>query len=351
MTITPDDLISKTFNMTLRRGYDKEEVDAFLLQLAEDYRAALSRGGSGGGGAVQTGGDPFAAMGQEVTAVLRTAKESAEALRKKTEEEAEGIRRRAADKAIEVRRVAQEQATSLVETAKKKAEQLTQDADRYSQETRSKADREASDARSQAERYAQETRNKADREATELRSEADRYAQDTRSRADREYQETKIKAEREQKAILDGATKRHETLLAHEGELRDRLGGVEKALQAVQSELGAAAPAASGSRTSTSSAPAREQAPARSETKSEPKPSGGERRTTVAADTAATAKSEQKPVQQAIDEPELVPEADAEETPPAAQGAGASDAAELENEGPWLLDMVTDDAGDKEPTK
>src|SRR5687767_8862334 len=146
MTITPDDLISKTFNMTLRRGYDKEEVDAFLIELAEDYRNALARSGKGGGAAASSA-DPFSAMGEEVTAVLRTAKESAEALRRKTEEEAEGIRRRAADKAIEVRKQAQDQATSLVESAKKKAEQLTQDADRYSQETRSKADREASETR------------------------------------------------------------------------------------------------------------------------------------------------------------------------------------------------------------
>ncbi|HYP22886.1 MAG TPA: DivIVA domain-containing protein, partial [Actinomycetota bacterium] len=244
MTITPDDLISKTFNMTLRRGYDKEEVDAFLIELAEDYRTALQRAGSGGGAAAPSGADPFSAMGEEVTAVLRTAKESAEALRRKTEEEAEGIRRRAADKAIEVRKQAQDQATSMVDSAKKKAEQLTQDADRYAQETRSKADREASEARNQAERYAQDTRNKADGEASYLRTEADRYAKETRAKADQEYTEAKTKAQAEQKAILDEATRRHEALLAHERELRDRIAGVEKALQAVQAELGGAAPAA-----------------------------------------------------------------------------------------------------------
>jgi DivIVA domain-containing protein len=325
MTITPDDLISKTFNMTLRRGYDKEEVDAFLIELAEDYRTALARAGAGGAGKSSGGGDPFAAMGAEVTAVLRTAQESAEALRKKTEEEAEGIRRRAADKAIEVRKQAQDQSTSMLESAKKKADQLTQDADRYSTETRSKADREANEARGQAERYAQETRNKADREAGQVRSEADRYASDTRSKADREYQEIKIQSEREQRAILEEATKRHEALLAHERELRDRISGVERALQAVQAELGAGAPASAG----------------KAETKAGRKPAA------KAAPASDIGKQEEAvPVQQAIDEPELAPEPApvAAATPAATEDSG-------ENEGPWLLDMVTDDAGDKEPSK
>ncbi|HYP24972.1 MAG TPA: hypothetical protein VEV43_15500, partial [Actinomycetota bacterium] len=48
------------------------------------------------------------------------------------------------------------------------------------------------------------------------------------------------------------------------------------------------------------------------------------------------------PVQPAMDAPEPA-------AVPAAVGAASDSSAELENEGPWLLDMVTDDAGDKEP--
>ncbi|MDQ3982251.1 MAG: hypothetical protein M3271_06170, partial [Actinomycetota bacterium] len=91
--------------------------------------------------------------------------------------------------------------------------------------------------------------------------------------------------------------------------------------------------------------------------RSSSKASGG---TTRPAKTASRKEPEPEaaPVQQAIDEPELAPEPEPEPEPePAAVGAGAasgaaaaSDApAELENEGPWLLDMVTDDAGDKAP--
>jgi DivIVA domain-containing protein len=126
---SPEEIESKEFLITLR-GYDKDEVNAFLRAVAADYRSALSRQGTD----VAVPSSSYEALGAEISTVLSTAKQSAET-----------IRRRAEDDATELRRRAEEESRSLREAASRAAKRLTEEAERHSIEVRASAEREASD--------------------------------------------------------------------------------------------------------------------------------------------------------------------------------------------------------------
>ena len=129
MPFTPEEIESKEFLITLR-GYDKDEVNAFLRAVAADYRSAMSRQGVD----VSVPSSSYEALGAEISTVLSTAKQSAET-----------IRRRAEDDATELRRRAEEESRQLREAASKAAKRLTEEAERHSIEVRSNAEREAGD--------------------------------------------------------------------------------------------------------------------------------------------------------------------------------------------------------------
>jgi DivIVA domain-containing protein len=126
---TPEEIESKEFLITLR-GYDKDEVNAFLRAVAADYRSALSRQGTD----VAVPSSSYEALGAEISTVLSTATQSAET-----------IRRRAEDDATELRRRAEEESRQLREAASRAAKRLTEEAERHSVEVRASAEREASE--------------------------------------------------------------------------------------------------------------------------------------------------------------------------------------------------------------
>jgi DivIVA domain-containing protein len=126
---TPEEIESKEFLITLR-GYDKDEVNAFLRAVSADYRSALSRQGAD----VSAPSTSYEALGAEISTVLSTAKQSAET-----------IRRRAEDDATELRRRAEEESSQLREAASRAAKRLTEEAEKHSVEVRASAEREASE--------------------------------------------------------------------------------------------------------------------------------------------------------------------------------------------------------------
>ena len=128
---TPEEIESKEFLITLR-GYDKDEVNAFLRAVATDYRDMLV-GGRGISEAPSTGGT-FEALGQEVSSVLQVARETASQMKSKAQDEAASLRRRA-----------EEESGSLREAATKAARRLTEEAERHAIEVRAQAEREASE--------------------------------------------------------------------------------------------------------------------------------------------------------------------------------------------------------------
>ena len=129
MPFTPEEIDSKEFLITLR-GYDKDEVKAFLKAVAADFRAVLDSAPS----PVEASGNAYEALGKDIGNVLQVAKQSADQLRKKAEEEATGMRRRA-----------EEEANTLREAASNAARRLTEEAERHSVQVRAEAERDASE--------------------------------------------------------------------------------------------------------------------------------------------------------------------------------------------------------------
>lgn len=126
MPLTPEDFEGREFLVTLR-GYDRDEVQAFLEEAARDYRAALKA-------ASNAREDPFENLGREVGSVLQAAQESAAKIRAEAEAEAQAMRDQA-----------QREIAVITENTASAAKQLREEAERYAAEIRSKADAELLD--------------------------------------------------------------------------------------------------------------------------------------------------------------------------------------------------------------
>ena len=130
MPFSPEEIENKEFLITLR-GYDKDEVQAFLRAVAADYRSLADASRAP---AAVTSSNPFESLGEEVETVLKVARESANQLRQKAEDEAAAARRRA-----------EEESAALRNAASAAAKRLTEEAERHSIEVRAAAEREAGD--------------------------------------------------------------------------------------------------------------------------------------------------------------------------------------------------------------
>lgn len=194
--LRPDDIRSKTFPIVMR-GYDKEQVDAFIEELAAEYKE-LQRTRPA------TPPDPVESLGAEVTEVLRSARDAAESLQKRSQAEAEQIRKRAADKALEVRRKSQEEAERLVSSATAESKKKLADAEERASRAIKAAEDQASKIREETARDVSRIRDKARKEASDL---------------------------------LDDATTKHQRLVKHEEELRNKVGSAQEALQALKRAL------------------------------------------------------------------------------------------------------------------
>ena len=157
MPVSPDDIERKEFDQGMR-GYDKDQVRAFLNEVAADYRAALRLGN-------------YEAVGEEVGRILQTVNDSAAALRSKATSEAEEILARAEADARQLKDGAQEDATKL---------------------------------RNQAEVEARGLREHTDQQVKELVDEAEKRVQDMIREADQRV-ETLRQAERDLRGRLDRA--------------------------------------------------------------------------------------------------------------------------------------------------
>lgn len=136
MAFSPKEIEEKDFLVTLR-GYDKEEVKAFLQALAADYAEALKAAGN------TSGGPSYKAWGREMADLLQQAHEAAERITRKASEEAGAARARAEDEAGRLREAARNAGARLTEDAERHATELRSEAERYAREVRASADTEA----------------------------------------------------------------------------------------------------------------------------------------------------------------------------------------------------------------
>jgi DivIVA domain-containing protein len=227
--LTPEEIKAQKFPVALR-GYEKEDVDAFLQRVAADYESALA--------AFASAGDPYAAVGREVGSVLRSAKQSAQSLRDEAAEESGKMRREAAEEAVEVRRRAAEEAAATLEGAREKAMTLGREAERLVKSAKD----QAREARTQAAGETDEMRRRAAEEAAGTLEQATAKAEEVTVEADRRARRVKETAERRSDEMLKDATERHRYLRSLETELEERIDAVGKALNRLRSELSSRAP-------------------------------------------------------------------------------------------------------------
>jgi len=149
MGLTPEELEGREFTAALR-GYDKDEVDAFLLDAAARMRQDRDD-------AVAQNGDPYAALGDEVASIMRSTVDQARQLRERAEEDAARIREQAEDAARRVHEAAElelEAALGARADAAREVDEAREAAARDAEETREAARRDAeriiADARGQA---------------------------------------------------------------------------------------------------------------------------------------------------------------------------------------------------------
>jgi DivIVA domain-containing protein len=222
--LTPEEIRAQKFPVALR-GYEKEDVDAFLERVAEDYESAMT--------AFASAGDPYAAVGREVGDVLRSAKHSAQVLRDEAAAESGTLRREAAEEAVEVRRRAAEEAAATLEGAREKAMALGREAERLVKSAKD----QAREARKQATEETDEMRRQASEEAAGTLEQATAKAEEVSVEAERRARRIKENAQRRSDEMLKDATERHRYLRTLEVELEERIQAVGKALDRLRSEL------------------------------------------------------------------------------------------------------------------
>jgi DivIVA domain-containing protein len=188
MIISSDEIRSTSFGIE-RKGYNKTEVDSLLERvsrtisqleeteriLRQQLRAGEATGESDAAAspspAATAEPEDFAAIGAEVTAVLQTARESADSMRSAAESQADEIRRKADEFASECRRKAETDAEELRGAAAIAASTLKSEAqhDRSEAETVLKdATDKAASLRAEAEQKATHVVEAAEQQAADL---------------------------------------------------------------------------------------------------------------------------------------------------------------------------------------
>lgn len=200
----PEEIEGREFFIGLR-GYDKDEVNAFLSEVAAEVRtlqARLAEGGGGGGAATAAPlRDDFEDLGANVAAILRTAKESAD---------------------------------SMVGDAENQAAQLRADAESYADARRASAD-EYAEAKRQEGDDAYAAALQRSREAEEH---AGRTIAEAEERARQIVAEGEDKARRAVEALVADSSGRLEDTTRRTDELRARLSEAADELQLAVMALG-----------------------------------------------------------------------------------------------------------------
>jgi DivIVA domain-containing protein len=170
-----------TFPLSVR-GYDRNEVDTFLAELAD----WLETGGGGGAAAVEAVRTELERIGEQTAGILTEAHQAAEGIRS---DASAGVRQQLVD-----------------------------------------ANRTSESVRAEAAEYAADTRDEADAYARKVRGEADAYASRTTAEIEAEIGEDRDAAKKEAEKIVVDANKR-------KADIESVIGDLEKRRDAVLAEL------------------------------------------------------------------------------------------------------------------
>lgn len=221
---TPDEIAEHQFLISLR-GYDRDEVSAFLDEIAGQVRRLQQR----------------------------IAELESKADERREEEQAAPPQDAPSDEAVPSRsfREVGEQTARILETAEQTAEEMRSRAERRAQEVREEADRIATEQREEAAREAARLREEAERDATQRREQADeqaeqlleearRKAREEQERANQTATEVLEDARRSARETLDTAEAEQREIAEQVAELRDSHARLQADLEAVSATVGQA---------------------------------------------------------------------------------------------------------------
>ena len=222
--MTSEQIRTKPFLTERKGGYNKDEVVAFLEEVADEFEALQSRTD-----AAQSSSDPAIIAELEE---LRTRLASHEGLQDALEKayaDVEQLRSEIARTREERDALSQKLATSADPTAAigEEVAMVLRSAKEAANELQARAERESAELRAEAE----SARTAAERAAAQLRADAESQAAEIIAQARREADE-----------LLTTEMARYDELLSAQSEVSSRLADAESVLRSVRDKLGAPAP-------------------------------------------------------------------------------------------------------------
>lgn len=189
VAIPPSRIAGKTFTIALR-GYDKDEVDAYLESLAEEQRT-LTEALREAERKTAAEADEYSKLGDYVGAIARSVTEAAEAIRNEAAEQASLVRAEAEHHAAEIRAEAERE----LNAAQQRKSEIEQEATLL----RSHAEHEAAQMRAEAAEE-QENAHRMMEAARELQQAAERHASERRESIEEALSEARRAAAEEREA-------------------------------------------------------------------------------------------------------------------------------------------------------
>ncbi|HUO45293.1 MAG TPA: DivIVA domain-containing protein [Acidimicrobiia bacterium] len=253
--LTPGEVAARRFRQAFR-GFDPDEVIDFLAGVARQIEELVAQrdrlAGRLGEFAERDLKSEFAALGQEVTTVLDSAREAADAMRERAAAdaarwrseavaEADGERKVARSDAEHLRGDAWATAEELLRQAQGEARRIKETAERDSLTVLGEAEREAhrltAGSRREAEDLMRNTRMDAEKISAEAKSRHDDIIEQARRQAEAAQERARALEQRRQELIGELETLRA-TLSRMEGELDERRSrlGLSAANEAIEDE-------------------------------------------------------------------------------------------------------------------
>jgi cell division initiation protein len=195
MPLTPDEVAGRKFTVVYARGYARGEVDAFLADVASDYRAAIEKIAL----AAEEASNPEI-IGEEVAAILQKSRESTKKIMDKARADADRLK---------------SEANAARQEAEKEAKQIKAEAAGRLESAKAEERKLRSGVQERAER---ETRAKVEAAAKQAR-------------------EAVESAKRDAAALVAHAQKKTELQLQIDGQLREKMAGVDDLVQQLRALL------------------------------------------------------------------------------------------------------------------
>ena len=220
--LSPDAIAQRTFGQRLR-GYNPEEVGAFLDEVAGSVREMKSRSDALHSRLLELGNrdltTEFDLISQDVGRILQDAREAAEGMRKRAAVDAASLLEEARTTSVELRTDAWMAAEKLLQDSTKEAAAVLQAAERDSLVITSEAEREAHRRQTATRRESEETIRAA-------KLEAERVLMDARSRSDELILDASSKVENAESRAAAVEERRAE-MLAELENARQTIGNLE----------------------------------------------------------------------------------------------------------------------------